>query len=193
MVEEASQLWWSWYMRGARKRGGRGEDGASQRGQLRFEPFKCALQDWFSAIPAVKSVCPRSEFVLRGWKDVHFRPEHMRFLEDVFPCSRFIFSVRSNVSSQANSGHFKGQVSAEVLEGKNREILDMHARLGPSRSFLLRLEDFSLDIFADLFGWLGFPNCRPNKLVHDNNKGWTADKMTDRSTILPPGCAFSPH
>lgn len=191
MAEPASKLWWSWYLQTARRRQGQGEDGASQRGQLEFAPFQCALQDWFSAIPPVRSINETDTVVVRGWKDDHFRPAHMQFLQEVFPCSRFVFSIRLNVTEQAGSGHFRGQVAPGSLAQQNRAILRMHRDLGPRRSHVFPLEEFDASSFQRLFEWLGFDDCRPAGILHDNRQGWTADRSTDRALLLPPGCAFT--
>lgn len=190
MTEPAMNLWDSWYMRMARRSKGKSEDGASQRNTLDFDKFRAALQAWFAAITPLKAINnSASTKIIKGWKDVHFRPENARFLQEVFPCSRFIFNIRSNVSQQALSGHFKNQVNPQTLQNRNEEIYALHSKIGPEASYLMALEDFSPTSFSNLFTWLGFPNCTPTKLIHSNSKGWTADRTTDKASILPATCA----
>jgi hypothetical protein len=94
-----------------------------------------------------------------GGKEVHVSPRDIFFLKELFPCSRFIFSLRRNSQTQSRSAFHKNRgFSASSLSTKNAYLRRLHDTWAPD-TFLMDLEDFSPPLFDALLRWLGIHDC----------------------------------
>jgi hypothetical protein len=108
--------------------------------------------------------------------------DHLQFIQQLFPCGKFVINIRKDVAAQVRSGfHMKHETGeAEVVEGKTHALLTMAEQLGEERAFVLELESFSVEIFNKLLDWLGIEVCEFSKVLHANNseKGGTYELDT---------------
>jgi len=104
-----------------------------------------------------------------GFKEIRWTPEDVAFIQQVCPCSRFVANARKDAQKQAESSFFSiSDTPLQDVELANqRQELTKKAITPPERTFLLDLEDFSVDKFNDLVHWLG-GSCRFRKLIHSN-------------------------
>lgn len=125
---------------------------------------------------------PAAQDTLLGFKEIRYSSEPMiHFLKLLFPCSRFIFNYRKNFEQQAKSGFYRDghRRNIQKLALLNREVVKL-AKLYPETSYLLPLEDFSVDKFNGLLSWIGYDkDCRFSTIAHSNkHNGYVSDSMS---------------
>ena len=125
----------------------------------------CDLQQYtFDAIGAPNDISTV------GWKsiEIHTKAE-LKFLERVFPCARYILSIRRNTTNQKGSAFLKTKkVSAADLRQQGNVLLDW-GRNKDAKTLYLE-DNFTVSSFNRIASWLGH-QCTYNVLVHANNHG----------------------
>eukprot|EP00961_Rhodomonas_salina_P131312 1767251-Rhodomonas_salina.2 len=183
MVQSAVELWKEYRKlqpRSGKKRGP-WEHGAMMKGE-----FLCSLRKMFHSIHAVHTPSTTSGAVT-GFKEIRFEASRgdVEFLKDVFPCARIVFNIRHDVEEQSKSGfhakHNNKRKKTSELSKRNKEILSLHAEMGPQQSYLLALEDFNTQNFNKLAEWLGYKDCSFTTVLHDNDSKF-GDYKQDTST-----------
>ena len=105
----------------------------------------------------------------------------------VFPCSKVIFNIRTNATSQLKSvkSTFRtgknGGKTAEDIDERNEHYMEIAETLGEKMATTIDLTKWKTDVnvFNSLAGWLGFQNCHFTSIVHENVNGYGRDKMTN--------------
>merc|ERR1712151_928060 len=155
------------------------------------EYLSCAAQKFVTALnPPKKFVNRKDPDTLIGFKELRIDTlRQVEFLLTHFPCSRFIFNVRSDPLSLKFSQK-KWLNNDNLLDSSEKVPLVhryMRQRLGPSRVYFMDMVEWSEGEgkeFNDLANWLGYENCVFPTVLHDNlvvqNK-WMKDK--DRFTL----------
>lgn len=166
------------------------QDGAFQHAAISKESLLLVLQDWFVAMNPPYEGEHIDEDTVWGIKEVGWTFDHIEFYEELFPCAKFIFNMRNNLEDQAKSGYFAKRADKIItkLEQRTKDVHTLHNRLGPERSILLALEEFSVETFNELLDWLEIDGCRYTSLLHANKHGYNADHR-DHS-ILEGDCYF---
>ena len=125
------------------------------------------------------------------------------FLNETFPCGRFIISIRNpheRAKSVKRAFHSKQSMPTAVRESqqKNQNLLDLATLLGgPQRFIVLNSSEWTqnITILNDMVSsWLGFDKaCHFDQLFELNTqgKGYGRGNVTSRSR-LPPGCTPLP-
>lgn len=112
-----------------------------------------------------------------GFKEIrHWRPAELDEFMQVFPNARFIINTRRDLSAQLRSQtkNFKHSASEEKLRNATRSLEEWQSR-HPDNSYLLRLEDFSINKYNDLLKWLGVVNCKFMSIAEANTDGYGGD------------------
>jgi len=101
---------------------------------------------------------------VRGFKEIRWSPEHLSFLAQVCPCSRFILNFRNDLQAQHKSA-FQKSKSIDELEAT--QSLDVAVRSLNRPVFSLPLESFNVPEFNKLAAWMGV-RCNFNRVLHAN-------------------------
>ena len=188
---------------------------AFEHGNLSLTSVLCSLQQTFLALDPASD--PTDMAAVRGFKELMVpvknaggNPRHLAanntewltFLDTLFPCAKIIFNIRANVTEQSGSAFYKKQgVSTAELQRVNQHMLAAHHARGGSRSYLIRLEDFSTGELTKMAHWLGFPDCSYTSIPHANDatagnkKEYHADydgvnvECVDTTTAVKPKAA----
>jgi hypothetical protein len=123
------------------------------------------------------------------------------FAEMLFPCARFIFNARENVTAAVENRlrlkWFAGAAEARrapaaAAERSARHLAAFHAkhmqwqsRGAGRRSFWLPLERFSLTTFNKMLRWMGEGGCKYEYLLHDNRHGYVLDDLQAQGAAIP--------
>lgn len=114
------------------------------------------------------------------------------FAEMLFPCAKFIFNARENVTAAVQDRlnlKWYGGRAADARKGEEEAVdrsarhmaafrakhLLWHTREAGLRSFWLPLERFSLLNFNKMLRWMGEDGCEYDYLLHDNHHGYMLD------------------
>jgi len=155
--------------------------------------------------------------IITGFKEIRWFRDHDEFKDDptqmvdayrrLFPCSRFVFSVRSDIESQAKSTFWnetKSTADKEVqslttkadtlayLKDLNALHVQAYEYLGKDQAFWLDLNEWSapggMRKFDELADWLGFSSCKyPDKV----GNCWDKKKFTECGEIsIGDQCAY---
>jgi len=147
-----------------------------------FEEHLKPKEDW-KRKPDAAEIYKNDANTIIGFKSVRFRG-NINLMVRIFPCSRFIFTIRTDLEAQAKSAWWKddnqtaffreeGQSTLEYLKEANQKLLDMAQFLGNERAFVLKLEEWKNDItvFDKMVEWLGFVDCKYKLIPHANANG----------------------
>jgi hypothetical protein len=97
------------------------------------------------------------------------------FLLQLFPCGKFIVNYRDDIWKQSKSGFLRQNTNAKsYLENYTAELLQFakHDNKHTDQFYYIKTEDFSqLEVWNDMFAWLGHPECIVNYVLHMNAKG----------------------
>lgn len=141
-----------------------------------------ALQHWFVAVNPLSTDDYSGSDVRFGFKEISFERGHLDLMEKLFPCGKFILSVRRDIGEQSKSAwwsqSFSQNQSIAAIHNKTTQLVDWHKHLGPERSFLVFLEDFSPIVFNEMLRWIGIGGCTYFKVLHSNNKSYASDSNT---------------
>lgn len=106
--------------------------------------------------------------------------EAVNFLNENFPCSRFIIGERSDHEGHAASTHrlfnVDGLPKSYFLDEsmKNRAFYqEVQELFGPDKAKTVDLDKWmnDVEILNDVVNWLGFTSCRFNAILHENHHG----------------------
>ncbi|CAJ1409152.1 unnamed protein product [Effrenium voratum] len=108
-----------------------------------------------------------------GFKEIRWDFEgdlrDLELLMEVFPCSVALLSYRRDLEAEWESRLSSiGEFPEENLRIATAAMLRFHARQPAKRSFLMPLEEFSVDLFNQMLHFLG-ENCTFNEVLHDNS------------------------
>lgn len=111
----------------------------------------------------------RGQPAVLGYKGIIWEAEDLRFVESAMPCSKFIINSRRDIVRQSNSSFLqRDRHSFAVLQNKTNELFAARLRLS-SPSYIIPLEDFTLQNFTDIARWLG-SDCTFKSIGHHNKE-----------------------
>lgn len=131
----------------------------------------------------------------RGFASVQ---DAVALVKDLFPCTRVVVNIQSDTWRQAKSQQMwfetKGSLKniSQKLEHLNQEYQQVARLFGP-HAVLVDASEWSADggiaKINKLVQWLGFEDCRFEKLWHDNAEGSETDSSL-RNVTLGPECRY---
>jgi len=136
--------------------------------------LSCAAQKFIEAMnPPVDKETKNKPSDIFGFKEIHVADlKGLKYLYTQFPCSRFVFNIRSEgVAFQKSQQMYLGD---ETLYRNSNAIPRLYSimkkLLGEKRVYLMDMAQWKHDssYFDDLGKWLGFKNCKFPKVLHDN-------------------------
>lgn len=150
--------------------------------------LSCAAQKVIQALnppPNVGDVGKASHIF--GFKEIRVADlKGLKYLYTHFPCSRFVFNIRSEGEAFQKSQEL--YLQDEKLYRNSRAIPRLYTimknLLGEERVYLMDMalwkdEETGSEYFNALGKWLGFENCTFPKVLHDNavvNNKWISDE-----------------
>ncbi len=105
----------------------------------------------------------------------------VKFLEENFPCSRFIIAKRSDYQAHAKSMYTRFNAGTKLplshfthlveSEGAFYDAIQTH--LGSDKALTVDLDEWmtNVEVLNDAVSWLGFTNCRFDGVLHENHHG----------------------
>ncbi len=131
------------------------------------------------------------EIRLQDQDSISWTPkEAAKFLNENFPCSRYIININSKYIKQSLSmkkylkhktdGLDRKEVQNKI-QNENAFLTDLSVILGENTVQLIDLVEWQEDvsILNKVVAWLGYENCAFNTLAHDNNEGYKAGNKTE--------------
>ena len=119
-----------------------------------------------------------------GFKEIHYTsPEMLRFLFNIFPCARFVFTYRENTEAPVKAHEFNKQKLHQKWETRQNAVLSVHEAFGNTTG-LLGVETLSVDDYDGILnGMLGVKGCRFGHILHENADGGYSYKHDASSDI----------
>ena len=120
-----------------------------------------------------------------GFKEIRYTsPEMLRFLFNMFPCARFVFTYRKNTEVPVKAHEFNKQKLHQQWEQRRKAVLSVHETFGNTTG-LLGVETLSVDDYNRILnGMLGVKGCRFDHTLHENaNGGYKHDASSDIGLI----------
>ena len=116
---------------------------------------------------------------LIGYKQLIDRIGSLDLVARVFPCARIVLNFRQNARAQyrASRRAFRTHHHVSWFQLAVDRMLQFHAE-HPDRTFLLPLEEFTVDRFNELLAWIGVKGCTYGNVLHCNS-GPRAGMYTD--------------
>lgn len=133
------------------------------------------------------------------------------YLKTHFPCSKVLINYQTNVTHEylsfkrtfhgngkdGDNGGKEGEMkkeykgpSIEYFKEINKFQEELSHHLGDEMSRLIDMDQWVHDvgILNSVVQWMGYEKCRFNKIVHENDKGYS----TDKDTVLSVGeeCSY---
>lgn len=110
-----------------------------------------------------------------GFKEVKVTNDTMDFLINNFPCSKYIFNIRSNTTALLQSRE-KAFKNTEKVGNSVLHLHEIHKStlqlLGKEQVYLLDMDQWSFKngvaYFNNVAKWLGYTNCTYKIVRHDN-------------------------
>jgi hypothetical protein len=149
------------------------EEGPWEHDALDWEHVYAAWQNFYlSIIPGYPPSADEGPVVF-GTKEVAgWEVEHLQEYEKLFPCARFVLSVRKDLQAESRSAFYHHTPNAfKVVTQKTAALRKWQTHLGNDRSFLMYLEDFSPGNFTSLLNWMGIEGCSYVSVLHANDHG----------------------
>ena len=119
---------------------------------------------------------------VKGWKQIWYTAAELRFLQQLFPCAKFVLNLRFDFETWHESIQtldFNRTMSE--LKNKNEELLDWAHAQEDGTVFELHLDQFNVERFNQLLVWLNVTGCSYTNVLHANNKNAKdADSNMDR-------------
>jgi hypothetical protein len=108
-----------------------------------------------------------------GFKEIRFQSKDLDFIRMLFPCAKFILSIREDVSKQAKSSFHtrENRTRVKATLKKKNEIFSSLSRKHPDLMYLVKLEDFSVKKFDDILQFLGRTDCKTLRVPELNMEG----------------------
>ena len=118
-----------------------------------------------------------------GIKEIKVNSEDkIKFLMKYFPCSRFIFNIRTEKEGEDGGSdsvkkNFEEDKWLELRKTFPALFKKFHDKLGPTRSYYMDMaewskEDVGISQFNDLAKWLGYEKCVYTDIFHDHERGY---------------------
>jgi len=155
------------------------EDFRNSWGHNAYDPYylSCPAQNMLEALNPPSSIDDDDSSTIIGIKEIKIRTDAtMKFLIDHFPCSRFIFNVRSDEKGSLSAANNFGSLD-NLRSSIPRLFQKYHKILGTHRSYMMDMVKWSTGTnhFNDLATWLGFEKCVYSGLLHDHFSGYHLD------------------
>lgn len=158
--------------------------------------MSCAAQKFIEAMnpPADNETMNKASDIF-GFKEIRVADlKSLGYLYTRFPCSKFIFNIRSEGEALQRSQQM--YLRDETLYRNSLAIPRLYnimkKLLGEERVYLMDIAQWKHDssYFDDLGKWLGFENCKYPKVLHDNavvDGKWLSD---DNRFSFDSSCAY---
>ena len=161
--------------------------------------LSCAAQKFIEALnPPADNETKNNPSDILGFKEIRVNSlEKVKFLISHFPCSRFIFNIRSDEEALAKSQKHAFRGGETMLD--NHAIPRLYSivqqMLGDKRVYAMDMiqwndETVGVEYFNDLAVWLGFEHCAFPRVLRDNvivQWRWTTD---ENRFELDPSCRY---
>lgn len=137
--------------------------------------LRCAYQ-----LRVLGEINPDSQARVVGFKEIRWdfsrSLDDLKLLMEVFPCSVALLSYRRNLKAEAQSRQDSlGAFPDSNLRRDNEVMRKFHKEM-PQRTFMIALEDFSVDLFNQMLRFLKEDSCQYTDILHDNaGSGYTHD------------------
>ena len=107
-----------------------------------------------------------------GFKEIRYTsPEMLKFLFNMFPCARFVFTYREDTEVHVKAHEFNEKNLQHEWRQRQQAVLAVHEAFGNTTG-LLGVENLSVDDFnLILNGILGVKGCRFGHILHENKDG----------------------
>jgi len=136
--------------------------------------FLCGLQ-----LMVLGELNPKADAKVVGFKEIRWNFEQnltdLELLLEVFPSAKVVLNFRRDIEAQIESmKSTSGDFETQSLVEETRAIKGFYAKHS-DRSYMLRLEDFTVDTFNDMLHWLGEDEkCKYVAVADDNSdNGYT--------------------
>lgn len=179
------------------------EEGAYVHNAIPPQAMSCPIQQALNVLNPPPKLVQQNDHLLSiqeydkdtimGCKTIRFHKNNFtvkqasEYLKEVFPCSKIIVNIRSNVEGQLES--IQGTFTKATPNGKttdditkyNQWLIDVATYLGNDMAKVIDLSKWkdNVDVFNDVAHWLGFRNCKFTSIVHENLNGYGRDNETD--------------
>lgn len=117
-----------------------------------------------------------------GFKEIRFKEEDFGYLRVLFPCAKFILSIREDVSNQAKSAFHRKEKRTETSLLNRNELLINLSTNHSDYMHLIKLEEFSVDRFDEILSFLGRTDCKTLKVPQLNMNGGYTHKRHVKKT-----------
>ena len=120
-----------------------------------------------------------------GFKEIRYTsPEMLKFLFNIFPCARFVFTYREDTEVHVKAHEFNEKKLQQVWDQRRRAVLPTHNAFSNTTG-LLGVESLSVDDYnLILNGVLGVKGCRFGHILHENaDGGYKHDASSDINLI----------
>lgn len=159
--------------------------------QVKDDRYFCMVQDWVfrhSRDPAdtvtaaamkhhtsARAIIAYENEVspVRGFKEIRYTSlEILRWLKQVFPCSKMVINIREPDALVESREKAFGHVNEGWARAVIQNLTDFHAeRLAHNDTFWLPLESFSVDTFNAMAAWMGVGHCRFVSIAKNRGQG----------------------
>ncbi len=132
---------------------------------------------------------------IMGCKTIRFHKNEFNmeyasnYIKEVFPCSRIIVNIRTNITGQLHSIQDTFSAAAQEEAGKsvdeieryNQYLVNLADELGSDMAKVIDLSKWkdNVTVLNDVVDWLGFQDCKFKNIVHENVNGYGRDHETD--------------
>lgn len=169
---------------------------AWKRGRILEQDMACTAQKVIEAINPPLQREQEAGFddssTIIGWKTVRFHEDWDRiedavqFVKRYFPCARVVINIRSDTFNQAVSQmrnlKWWDREEKEKLDETNALMKDVAKMFGPKQAYFLDSSEWTKENGHDqingLIEWLGFEDCKFEKIPHWNANGYDSDDTT---------------
>mmetsp|Transcript_139681 Transcript_139681/g.254107 ORF Transcript_139681/g.254107 Transcript_139681/m.254107 type:complete len:295 (+) Transcript_139681:47-931(+) len=161
-----------------------------KHGAQNHEDILCFLRGYTRSIIGSPGFQP----TMTGFKEVrHTTADELDVLLETFPDAKFIINTRKNITaqsiSQAKLVETKDSLfnsSEEVLQQMTTE-LEEWGQAHSDRTFQMRVEDFSVELFNQMLAWLDVaPDCLYTDVLHVNEDDYSLSLSVGGTEILYP-------
>jgi len=154
--------------------------------------LSCPIQQMFEALdPPEKQIMLQENFddshEIIGFKTVRFHIHNggenlVKFVKNHLPCTRVLVNFRSDVQAQFKSRAkvFNDKRGSAPILVENEKMKRIAELFGKEYARILDMSNWTkpetgLDALNHAVEWLGFQNCKFNRLYHENNNGYQGD------------------
>jgi len=166
------------------------------------EYLACPAQELIASINPPENIedIDDPQTTILGFKETQlYTKSHFDFLLKYFPCSRFIFSTRSDTealtaSQKKNVQYSLSRKFTEINEGVLKLYEKMQTRDSTAaQTYLMDLDAWSMgddkqSHFNNLASWLGFENCTYPSVLVDNSMVGSTDILDAHRFELTSDC-----